>query len=58
MDNRNAVTKDFIEALTLYVSAMSRLNKEYIQAVADINEMFNRRIEGITNEAIRQTPLS
>ena len=47
MDTRKTATKDFVEALMLYVTAMNELNKQYTQALSDINEMFNRRIEGI-----------
>lgn len=57
MVGKKAVTKDFVEALCLYVEAMNNLNKQYIQAVADINEMFNKRIEGIETNAEVRLPL-
>ena len=50
MERNTTITKDFVEALCLYVEAMNNLNKQYIQAVADINEMFNKRIEGMKED--------
>ena len=51
MERNETIARDFVEALCLYVEAMNNLNKQNIKAVADINEMFNKRIEGMqTNE--------
>lgn len=52
MEGNTTITKDFVEALCLYVEAMNKLNKQYIKAVADINEMFNKRIEGMNENEV------
>lgn len=57
-DEMVMVNKEFINALTLYVESMSKVNAVYIQAVRDINEMFSKRLEGISDEKVKQTPIS
>lgn len=57
-DEMVMVNKEFINALTLYVESMSKVNAVYIQAVRDINEMFSKRLEGINDEKVKKTPIS
>ena len=58
MDEKNrSRAADLVEAMTLYIGAMRSLDKQYLQAKADIEEMFRARMRGIGDEARSNSPV-
>ena len=48
---------ELINAITWYAQAQADLQKQYIKAVNELNEMFNKRTEGVRNEYENNAPV-
>lgn len=57
-EKRSTRAADLVEAMTLYIGAMRDLDRQYLQAKADIEEMFRARMRGIADEERSSTPVS